>query len=296
MAHISNDEAAWVQGVSQATGIDPRVLIAWQTSEGHPGDTAYNYLNITSQTAQSVGVPPSETLAAGTAGFANVQEGILATVREIRNLGLTHEAGKTPRQEIADIAATNWASSHYGGPGGPNLLNDLIGIFGTAAPDSPYQGSGTAGAVAGSAKTGSAADITSASGGSLTHNAATGAVGTGVDTTVGAAKTAAGAVVSAASLPVTVWNFVTSWRFAEIVGGFLLLVLGLALLGRQYGMSVPSPVPASYVPDTPAAPSGHTKGPSAQVVGDQQLRSHNEARAREDAFRDRNPGYDEVPY
>lgn len=38
-------------------------------------------------------------------------------------------------------------------------------------------------------------------------------------------------------------EFLTSWRFAEIVGGFLLLLVGLYLLGRQFGLAVPTPTP-----------------------------------------------------
>jgi hypothetical protein len=34
-------------------------------------------------------------------------------------------------------------------------------------------------------------------------------------------------------------KFVTSWRFAEIVGGILLLIVGLFLVGRSLGVSVP---------------------------------------------------------
>lgn len=44
-------------------------------------------------------------------------------------------------------------------------------------------------------------------------------------------------------------SFVTSWRFAEIVGGFVLLVVGLILLGRQFGVSAPGAAAvASRVP------------------------------------------------
>lgn len=38
-------------------------------------------------------------------------------------------------------------------------------------------------------------------------------------------------------------KFLTSWRFAEVVGGFLLLLVGLYLLGRQFGLAVPAPGP-----------------------------------------------------
>ncbi len=38
-------------------------------------------------------------------------------------------------------------------------------------------------------------------------------------------------------------DFLTSWRFAEVVGGFLLLIVGLILLGRHFGIRPPVPGP-----------------------------------------------------
>jgi hypothetical protein len=35
-------------------------------------------------------------------------------------------------------------------------------------------------------------------------------------------------------------SFLTSWRFAEVIGGVILLIIGLVLLGRQFGVSPPS--------------------------------------------------------
>jgi hypothetical protein len=43
-------------------------------------------------------------------------------------------------------------------------------------------------------------------------------------------------------------RFVTSWRFAEIVGGSLLLLVGLILVGRSLGISAPQ-TPASKLAD-----------------------------------------------
>jgi hypothetical protein len=101
------------------------------------------------------------------------------------------------------------------------------------------------------------------------------------------------------------FQFITSWRFVEVLGGFLLLLLGLALLGRQFGLN-PAPMvlstaqaaapPPAYRPPARAAPSGHTKGPSERAEGDRQLAAHNRRAEREQEFRERNPGYDEVPY
>lgn len=218
MAQLPANERQFIAGVSAATGIDPRVLATWIAGEGHPGDLYNNYMNITAGTADynasRSGSPRSVgTAAAGTAEFPDVQSGITATVAEINALGLNHFAGETPRQEIADIAATNWASSHYGGPGGPNLVNDFAGMFGSAAVDSPYQGKGSAASAA------------------ITGN---------IPTTYGQVK---GAVTGDINSITSGLSFFTSWRFAEIVGGSLLLLLGLLLLGKQFGVSSPVRVP-----------------------------------------------------
>ncbi len=228
-AHQPPEFAQFLQGVSAATGIDPRVLAAWVRSEGHPGDLYHNYLNIQTATAQSLGAPTVGTAAAGTAEFGTVQIGIDATVREIQSLGLNHLANQTPRAEITSIAASPWASSHYGGPGGPNLANVFAGLFGgQAGLDSPYQGATTAVGVASTVGTGSAADRGS------------------VDIT----GSGGGPSVKGALSGVTDWlespfKFLTSWRFAEVVGGALLMLVGLVLVARQFGVGVPNlPGPA----------------------------------------------------
>ena len=214
--NASTDEATWANAVAKQTGIDPRVLIAWQHAEGHPGDQAFNSLNMQSQTAQAVGVRPATVLAADTAGFANVQEGITATVREIQALGLTHEAGRSPAQQIADIAASPWASSHYGGPGGPNLARDFTSLYGSAALGQPAR---------------PGLQVSSVPGSSGTGVVGSGSVLGGVAHDVG----------SALSFPERAFKFLTSWRFVEIVGGFFLLLVGLFLLGRQFGLQAPAP-------------------------------------------------------
>lgn len=60
---------------------------------------------------------------------------------------------------------------------------------------------------------------------------------------ISSATPGVGAVLSAADSVPKFLRFVTSWRFAEIVGGFLLLIVGLVLLGRQLGVNVPAPGP-----------------------------------------------------
>lgn len=50
-----------------------------------------------------------------------------------------------------------------------------------------------------------------------------------------------GGIQSALTFPERAYNFLTSWRFVEVLGGFLLLLLGLYLLGRQFGINAPIP-------------------------------------------------------
>ena len=172
MANISAQEAEFINNVAGATGLDPRVMEAWAAGEGHPGDEAWNYWNITASTARSLGIQPSGELAPAsnpTAAFPDPKTGEQATIAEIKSLGLGNEGKRTPRQQIADIAASPWASSHYGGPGGPNLVADFESLFPSANLDGPpmkgagQSGGGITGAVTGAvgAVTGAAGDATS---------------------------------------------------------------------------------------------------------------------------------------
>jgi hypothetical protein len=252
---LSQDELTFVAGVSTQTGIDPRVLLTWIKGEGSPGDQVHNYMNITASTARynasrfGSPQPSGETIPTNnpTAEFASVQDGIAATVAEIRSLGLTRFKGETPRQEIADIAATNWASSHYGGPGGPNLQRDFAGLFGSAALDSSYQSGSRLQSFAVQLNRGVMGDITSGAGalvdtglGALTLIPGVNASAVGLPNTPGAQQQAASWLKTKLGDP---FAFFTSWRFAEVVGGALLLLVGLVLLGRQFGARSPVPVP-----------------------------------------------------
>lgn len=73
--------------------------------------------------------------------------------------------------------------------------------------------------------------------------AQTGSIGTPLGSTSiyqsSGAQAAVGAGKKAVSSAEGLISFVTSWRFAEVVGGFVLLVVGLLLLGRQFGVDGP---------------------------------------------------------
>lgn len=176
MAKLTTDQAHFVVSVSQATGIDPRVLVAWLEQEGADapnGTGGYNYLNLrATRTDGHTGVSPK-----GFAQFSNVNAAISATIttlNEPQNRIIINAAKSkpTPGQQIAAIAASPWDSSHYGGKG-QTLIAEIESIFGgPAVLTDRYEGPGNAAAVAATAGTGSAADWTSYDAGNAAHDIA----------------------------------------------------------------------------------------------------------------------------
>jgi hypothetical protein len=78
------------------------------------------------------------------------------------------------------------------------------------------------------------------------------------------------------------YDFLTSWRFVELVGGFLLLLAGLYLLAKQFGATALVPGPAGAATKAAAGPveeaaSSQAGTEAAYRRGEQQGR---EARAR----------------
>lgn len=240
---------AFADFVSSATGIDPRVIEAQASAEGNPGDLPgyNNYLNILQSTAQSRGIPSTAGIsssAGALARFATLQEGAVATVDEFRALGLGSEGGKTVAQQIADIGSSGWGTNpasiqqdfEEGGAQNASFgANALTGTAQTATLTSqeksllgPEQllpgnpgvnsgpggvGSGTAGLVTGSA-----------------HRAGS-AVQSAVQSAVSPIESELGSVGSSIT---SAFDFVVSYRFLEIVGGGVLVVVGVVLLGRQF--------------------------------------------------------------
>src|ERR1035437_4872225 len=130
---IGDPAVDYANVLAKAVGLDPLPIYAWQKAEGAPGNLPgyYNYMNITTATAQSLGIPTVGTGPAGTAKFGNVGNGESAAIAEITSpaIGIKNEKGKSIAQQISDIAASPWASSHYGGAGGPNLLADFRSMY-----------------------------------------------------------------------------------------------------------------------------------------------------------------------
>jgi len=202
--------------LAKAVGLDPRVAYAWEKAEGDPGDLPgyYNYMNIKTTTASSLGIPTVGTGPAGTAKFANVGIGESAAIAEITSpaIGIRNEKGKSIAQQISDIAASPWASSHYGGPGGPNLLADFQRM---------YPG----------------VDVGSSSQTPLP------AAGGGKDASQTAAPNPLAPITDALSSVTDAFKFIFSYRFLEILGGGVLILLGLYIVARQFQQTFLPPDP-----------------------------------------------------
>lgn len=243
---LTSDSAKFVQQVSAATGIDPRVLIAWvgQENADAPGGTGgYNYLNL----RPYKGDPYSSVSSGGFEQFSTVDAAVIATVRRIQQpfaapIVASARAKQDPRQEIAAIASTGWDQSHYGGAGGPNLLNKFTSLFSAAGADSPYVSPTNALAITNTVGTGSAADAGSTDLGTAP----------GTKQLIGGAKTAYN---DALAIPHAL-GFLFSYRGLEVIGGGILVIVAVIALLREVGISAPGPrIPWAGAPQTKDANS-----------------------------------------
>lgn len=161
-------------GVSTATGIDPRVVIAWVKQEGayaKGGTGHFNYLNLRPQAGDKY----SSVSPGNFEQYASVNDAIYSTVRRINSgkiIKSTAQAKPTPREQIKAISASGWDAASYGGVGGPNLLNTFTSIFTSKGLDDAYVSPASAGAIAATAETGSASDAGSYDIGDAAHDAA----------------------------------------------------------------------------------------------------------------------------
>ena len=221
---LDNNQANFVVGVSRATGIDPRVLIAWVYQEGAnaPGGTGgYNYLNLR-PAAGDVGVVSISP--AKFNQFGSVDAAVQSTVNRLNNpfarpILAAAKGRANPSQQIAAIASTGWDAGHYGGPGGPNLQKTFTGLFTTAALTDQALSPSTALAVASNVGTGSAADWTSYDLNNLSTDLS-------IKSPLDFLKKL---------LQADLWL-----RIGQVVGGSILLGMGLFLLMKQIGLSAPT--------------------------------------------------------
>lgn len=225
MGVLDTNQVNFVVGVSKATGIDPRVIIAWMKAEGaytKGGTGGYNYLNI----RPFAGDKHINTSSAGFSQFGNEQDAIAATVSvlnqpNMRMITSTAKTKPTPKQQIAAIAASPWDANHYGGNGGVNLQNTFAQLFKGGLNDQ-YQSPANAKSIATDFQA-NAADWTSID----------------MNTVGNAASDAATAVENAVLGPVQELGKIFNWiggnwdRIFFVVGGAILVIIGLVMLGKS---------------------------------------------------------------
>lgn len=159
MAKLDLNQVRFVIGVSTATRIDPRVVIAWMQQEGAnaPGGTSgFNYLNLRPLS----GDPYKTVSSGGFEQFASVNDAVKATVRRLNQpfakpIVATARTRPTPQAQIRAISTTGWDAGHYGGGGGIELQRTFSTLFKGGLNDS-YLDPGNARAVANTVSTGSA--------------------------------------------------------------------------------------------------------------------------------------------
>lgn len=144
---VKADEGKFIVAVSQASGLDPRVVTSWVTQEGAYADNGtkgFNFLNVkpTSQGTSYSGVPITVSKG-GFEQFRTVEDAIAETANRLNQpfargiLAAGADPKATPKAEIAAIAGTGWDAAHYGGTGGSNLVNKFISQWGTASLENP---------------------------------------------------------------------------------------------------------------------------------------------------------------
>jgi hypothetical protein len=125
---LTSGQEQFAARLAQLTGLDPRVISAWELAEesgnaakAYQGRGYFNWLNIgqfdsgPGQIAFDAAFKDPITAAEQTARFLEGKWGGASS--GIRAILAT--AGKSPQEQIAAIASSGWASSHYGG--GANL-------------------------------------------------------------------------------------------------------------------------------------------------------------------------------
>lgn len=205
-----NEEANFANDIAAYSGLDPRVVYAWATQETGGKALGHNWLNL----RPYPGDPYSSVTSGGFESFSSLGDAEKATERRLAQpfaKGIIGAAGEVPQAEIAAIAASNWDAGHYGGPGGPNLVATFRSIYSDAA---------------------------------LTSKATSGVVTPGGTTTTGGFDpfgigSTIGDITGTFTSITDAFKFIFSYRFLEILGGGLLLLMGLYLLSKQFGVSLP---------------------------------------------------------
>lgn len=212
-------ERLFANQVAAGTGLDPRVIYAQEQAEGAyaPGGTGgLNFLNLKTATVQSLGLPYAGSTSAGFAQFDNPNQAAQATIAEFRSpaIGIT-TAAPTPAGQIAQISASPWDQTHYGG--GASLRTIFAQLFGTPALTAPATTKGLN--VEGG---GSAADA-----GSIDLAGAGKAAGAAVNAIPGVAQ-----IKSISDAIGWLFNTKNILRVGEVLGGGALILVGVVMVGR----------------------------------------------------------------
>jgi hypothetical protein len=265
---ISLEEAQFIKDVSGATGVDPRVLVAWIQAEGAypspPGTGGHNYLNMRNYSSDVGVVGQSQ---GGFDQFSSEKAAAQSTAARIKQpflwgfLGPVIAAHGSPAAQIQAIGTSGWDAGHYqegGGSPGSSLLQDYPGGAQAAGSETATKASG------GTTLTGIASDIVG------------GAVGGTVLGPVGAALGVGGGVSGVLTAPEKLYKFVTSYRFLELVGGIVLVAIGLFILARALLSSSPVKIAGQTVGNFRETPQRASQAPTeataARPIGQQSRR------------------------
>lgn len=138
-----SEHVTFANDIARELGLDPRVVYAWTQEEtgGTPYGGFHNWLNL----RPYPGDPYFAVSPGGFEEFRNMQDAETATLRRLRQpfaAGIRASAHKSPSEEIAAIAASDWDAGHYGGAGGPSLRSVFASLFGSGQLGT-YSGSAT---------------------------------------------------------------------------------------------------------------------------------------------------------
>ncbi len=239
MATAQTDQSDFANTIAAYLGYDPRVVYAWTQQETGGQAIGNNWLNLR-PASNEVGVVGTTT--GGFAKFDNLKDATISTEHVLKqsNMSLIVQEGgpgHTLSDEIGGIAASPWdsgpayddsqyagvkSSTHhygYGGPGGPNLVarfNDLYPGGKITSPPSSHVVTGS---------------------GSQTQSSVW-------DWLTGVPNSKSGNPINSVSDAIgAIAGFLFSYRFLEILGGGLFLLLGLYLLSKQFGNTLGVPKP-----------------------------------------------------
>lgn len=248
---MDKDQARFIVGVSTATKIDPRVLIAWAKAEGAYADNGtghFNYFNL----RPYPGDPYSSVSSGNFEQFSNVNDAIAATVRRLnqpfaRPIIATAAAKPTPKQQIQAIASTGWDAGHYGGNGGIKLQEIFGSMFGgNKGLNDSYVGPGAALSVASTAGTGSASDhANSGDFGTVVSGKTAGDINSAARHVPGVAQVE-GAVGAVSSISDAI-GWVFSQKGAMVIGGGIIVILGILSLFKSQMGNTPLGTAAKFI-------------------------------------------------